>query len=381
MRGFLNEIKNVAINRATNRLNNALSGALGGGRVPNMLNRGRIRPTNQFANMDNPFTGESITYPEDLGSTDQGHYILFEINEQKNANVKFGAGQKKVEMGAYTPKEQGRIEEQYGGGYTSSDFVSSNKQKSLDSRASTVSLKSPGTRRLLSNIALYMPATVGVQSGAQYGEVELGAFTAQAISAARDVVGGGSLLDKAKKVYNNIISDQTGEGAKMLAEAGVTKTLEIVPGMGGLSGAKDIARGFVRNNRLEMLFQGIGRREFSFSFKMMPKSEKEAIDIRKICEMFRFYSAPSFIGDMSTSRTMAFPATFNISYMYAHNLENRFLNKISVCVCTQVNITYGGERVQFFRPTGDGAPPVETQLDLTFKELELITRERINEGF
>ena len=32
MRGFLNEIKNVAINRATNRINNVISGALGGGR-------------------------------------------------------------------------------------------------------------------------------------------------------------------------------------------------------------------------------------------------------------------------------------------------------------------------------------------------------------
>ena len=143
----------------------------------------------------------------------------------------------------------------------------------------------------------------------------------------------------------------------------------------------DIKRGFVRNNRLEMLFEGIGRREFTFSFKMMPKSEAEATSVRTICEMFRFYMSPSFIGDIGTSRTMAFPATFDIKYLYAFGKENRFLNKISTCVCTQANITYGGERVQFFRPTVDGAPPVETQLDLTFKELELITRERIGEGF
>ena len=33
LRGFLNEIKNTAINRATNKLNNIVSDALGGGRT------------------------------------------------------------------------------------------------------------------------------------------------------------------------------------------------------------------------------------------------------------------------------------------------------------------------------------------------------------
>ena len=104
MRGFLNEIKNVAINRATNRINNVITGALGGGRGVGLPpNAGRVRPTSQFANLDNPFTGQSVVYPEDLGSTDQGHYVLFEINEQKNANVKFGTSGKKVEIGSLPP--------------------------------------------------------------------------------------------------------------------------------------------------------------------------------------------------------------------------------------------------------------------------------------
>ena len=377
MRGFLNEIKNVAINRATNRINNVISGALGGGRGVGLPpNAGRVRPTSQFANLDNPFSGQSVVYPEDLGSDDQGHYILFEINEQKNANVKFGTGGKKVATppASSYPGEQGRILEQYGGGYTSGDFVDSETQSKLDSRASTVSVKGPGTRRLLSNIALYMPAQVQVGTTAQYGEKELGAFTAQAVEAVKGIAEG-----NIEKIKNSVTN--SGESGTMMAEAFVTKTIDIIPGLGGIGAAMDIKRGFVRNNRLEMLFEGIGRREFTFSFKMMPKSEAEAKSVRTICEMFRFYMSPSFIGDIGTSRTMAFPATFDIKYMYAFGQENRFLNKISTSVCTQANITYGGERVQFFRPVDDGAPPVETQLDLTFKELELITRERIGEGF
>ena len=45
---------------------------------------------------------------------------------------------------------------------------------------------------------------------------------------------------------------------------------------------------------MEMVFEGVDRRSFSFSFKMMPKSESEAIAVDKIVNMFRFYMAPSF---------------------------------------------------------------------------------------
>ena len=46
MRGFLNEIKNVAINRATGRINNMISDALGGGQTQNPGGRGRVDRSN-----------------------------------------------------------------------------------------------------------------------------------------------------------------------------------------------------------------------------------------------------------------------------------------------------------------------------------------------
>ena len=116
---------------------------------------------------------------------------------------------------------------------------------------------------------------------------------------------------------------------------------------------------------------------------MMPKSEAEAKSIREICQMFRFYMAPSFDGGDLQGRTFIVPATFDIEYYYAVRKRNEFLNRISTCVLEQCNVTYGGERTQFFRPTQDGrgAPPVETSISLSFKELEIITREKIAEGF
>ena len=46
-----------------------------------------------------------------------------------------------------------------------------------------------------------------------------------------------------------------------------------------------------------------------------------------------------------------------------------------------MSVTYGGDRYKTFEADADGAPPVVTQIQLAFKEMDLITREKANEGF
>ena len=97
-----------------------------------------------------------LSYPEDLQSADQGHYVQFFINEQENANISFSGG---------SPSSAGGTS--YGGG----------------GGTSTLSVKRAPTKRISSSIALYMPAQVSLQQDAKYGEVEIGAATATAIAA------------------------------------------------------------------------------------------------------------------------------------------------------------------------------------------------------
>ena len=158
MRGFLNEIKNTAINRVTNRVNNMVSEALGGATgLPRRT--GGVVSQDAYAKMDNPFDGKHIAYPEDLGSADQSHYLIFEINEQVNANVNF-PGLRKTS------------------GRTSPDRPTG---------GSTLSITRAPTKKLKSSIALYMPATVGVQSASQYGEVEMGAAAMIGANVAKNI--------------------------------------------------------------------------------------------------------------------------------------------------------------------------------------------------
>ena len=298
------------------------------------------------------FSKSQLTYPEDLGGTDQGHYIQFFINEQANANISFGGGAASSAGGT-----------SYGGG----------------GGTSTLSVKRAPTKRIASSIALYMPAQVSLQQASKYGEVEIGAATAAAIAAYK---GFQEKSDFSAAAMNSI--GAFGDVAKESGAEALRTALDTAAP--GAKASMQISSGKVTNNRMEMVFEGISRRSFSFSFKMMPKSEQEAKNVDRIVNMFRFYMAPSFdpVNSADTSRTFIVPATFDIEYYYSGG-ANRFLNRIATSVLESCNVTYGGERVQFFRPTsgvnGDGAPPVETNIELQFKELEVITREKIAEGF
>ena len=378
MRGFLKEIKNVAVNRATNKIQGALGqlSSLGSG-LPK--NAGGVLGAPQAKLSRSQFDGTHVVYPEDLGSSGQGHYIQFFINEQEHANVRFGTtGEKLQRVGTRKVKEtttkqgqeQTTIKEEpvlAKGPYLNDGDIAT---KQPDNSGSTVSVKRAPTKRLASSICLYMPATVGVNQTADYSEPDIGGLAKMLAAFSDEFAKSGSFADSFGAIKGDIATS-AGEAAKS-ALNGV---------MDGAKALAEITHGRVFSNRMEMVFKGVPRRTFSFQFTMMPKSEAEAKSIREICQMFRFYMAPSFEGEANTSRTFIVPATFDIEYRLIGGGENNFLNKISTSVLTSCDITYGGERTTFFRPTDGGAPPVQTNITLNFKELEIITRERIGAGY
>ena len=83
-------------------------------------------------------------------------------------------------------------------------------------------------------------------------------------------------------------------------------------------------------------------------------------------------------------RILKIPNTFDISYFY-HDNENPFLNRISTCYLTSMDVDYGGEKYVTYEPIeldGQvGPPPQRTSITLVFNEIEIITRERAAQGF
>ena len=222
-------------------------------------------------------------------------------------------------------------------------------------------------------ITLYMPPSVQVSYGANYTDTEIGAAAAVGAQAYNDIVSGKSLGDTVNKSLKSL-GPELGDG--MIRKA--LGAIDMIPGLEGALEVVEMQRGFIKAPRMELAFKGIPKRSFQYDFKMLPKSAEEAEEIQKIVRAFKLNMLPEMVQGSANRLTM--PNTFDIQYMY-NGGENQYLHKISTCVLESMNVTYGGDRYKTFEANANGAPPVEVQITLAFKEMDLITREKANQGF
>jgi hypothetical protein len=171
-----------------------------------------------------------------------------------------------------------------------------------------------------------------------------------------------------------IQSDVTGRVGEGLSRA--VLALADLGKIAGLGSAKDniLSASAVQTNAFrEVFFKSINFRNFSFNYTFLPASEEEVYNVKRIIDLFKFHMHPELSSD---GLFYIYPSQFEIAYYYSGG-ENPFLNKISTCVLTDMNVDYGS---QFFTSFNNGAP-TEIRLTLTFKELELLTKERIVKGY
>ena len=352
-----------------------------------------------------------------------GHYILFYINKQEPAKLKFGEeGESAFSDGTQAVVEQARqvsipqyirelnpsglfeyvgrrydeglgdiLNEDFkrgtillggdnagimAGTVPRSDIVKGLKEKGFSGIAeSMVRVKRAPTTRLETAIAMYMPPSVNVSYAANYVDTEIGAFSIGAGSAIKAFERTGKLAAGARSFLDTVPDELKNVAARQILGA----IGSIIPGTQGLEEVAGMATGQIIADRMELAFKGLPKRGFQYTFKMIPKSEQEAEEIRKIVFTFKANMLPE-VREGTAGRGMIVPNTFDIRYMYM-NRDNDFLHKISTCVLESMNVTYGGDRYRTFPDAGDGTPPVETTMTLNFKELELITKERVYEGF
>ena len=357
-----------------------------------------------------------LSFPIDVGADpgigNHGHYIMFFINEQMNAKLKFGEsgsesggesgiasimseakskGIKSLQkiydskvggfMNQYVPNGiannllSGFTDIIGGIGSTKSGKIKTivkHQNKEAHRTNTTVSIKRAPTKRLDTVISMFMPASIKVSYNAEYENQQMGVLTETAINLGESLFTDGAVDQKAL----NAAAKEAGVGMEAMA----TGMVGNVPGLGGLKEAMEMKKGVIYADRMELAFKGIDKRKFSYDFKLMPRSKDEADEIQKIIQAFKLNMLPEFKDGNRAGRQLIIPNTFDIQYMY-QNAENNYLHKISTCYLESMDITYGGSRYKTFDGNADGAPPVETEISLAFKEIELITRERAQEGF
>ena len=229
------------------------------------------------------------------------------------------------------------------------------------------------TKRLKSTISMYMPDTINQQIIHEYGEISMTEALGMVGAIGQGAAGVGSTIEGFIKEGKG---DLKGAGAGSLSELAGTLAEKSGVFGGGIKEALLFSAGLAQNPQVEILYQKTGHREFMFDFKMSARSEAEAAAIRKIIKEFKFHSAPELLRG-SSGRFFIPPAEFDIKFFY-NGKENTNIHKISSCVLIGIDINYAaaGQWTTFT----DGMP-VDISMQLRFKELELMHKGRIEEGY
>ena len=381
-----------------------LRNAFGTVATPSIIAKARARSTSKI-----------LSYPLNVDDDpiQGGHYIMFQIKEQSSKtklsspkNVKLSgleayeqfAAEFNIDVSIGTsglgrlgsfvddplddPTVNQFVEEEQGGILNADPKF--NRVKDLKARGggpgASILAEKLAKRKTVKTIALYMPAQVDATYQVTYGDNQIGALAMVGQSILQGLMTPGETITKLRNAFKEIPT-LGGEAAQVFIQGHADTTAS------GARTLMEINRGTVITPRMELMFEGVGRREFSFQFNFIPKSELEAQRVNDIVYNFKKYMMPEY-SNPETRREMNIPATFEISY-YTSGGENAYLNKISTCFLKQVDVKYGGDRYTAYELTatgddahkGQGNPPQKTEMTLTFSELELMSREFIEAGY
>ena len=246
----------------------------------------------------------------------------------------------------------------------------------LSNQNPTLRTNSGTGRTLLSSIFLPMPSGgISDRNNVSWGAGSLD-LAAQTVSgAALGFLEGGAkgATDAAKNDIDLIMGK---DGKSMLGELVKAKSLEAALGTNNLLSRLS---GLAVNPSLELLFEGPSLREFSFSFKMTPRSKKEAQEVRSIIRTFK--QAMSVKRSESVLLLKA-PHTFRISYLTSTK-DHPYLNRFKECALTNCSVNYTPDNsyMSYDDSDPDGRSMTAYELSLSFNELEPIFDDDYDKDF
>jgi hypothetical protein len=352
------------------------------------------RPTSK-AGVD-PFAFSSISYPRDVTNDLQnGHYMLFYVNVQNRTKYRYkdpnggdvggnvsvttldketGKLSTKTSKGGFDLKDKLKLSKLQGNYNNNADVAKlhRSKQKSQSGLSSVL----PTTTRITDSVALYLPPSVIDSTSAGYSDSQTG-MIGFAIAA------GLTTSNEFKQGDYAGAAQALVDGFQGLLSEGVKKSLtnfaETLTETEGAAGLLNKTLGQADNPFMEVLFDKMSMRSFSYPFTFAPKNADEAADVQKIIALFRFHMAPE--EQRAQARFLTLPSTFDIHYMYQSQTgqasENDFYNRIATCVLESCVVDYTPNGVQSF----DDGSPTQIKMTLGFKETQLLTKSLVAAGY
>ena len=311
----------------------------------------------------------TLNYPSDLATDPtKSHYVTFSVKEIVPADYTNTTGVVAGQKAQVLPPS---VVEAAGSAVGVPDSVT-------QPVAAGISI-SPKRFESRGVISLYMPDTLTAQYNGDYSDFNLtdvGGSTIRSIGQIADKAMSGD-FSSAKSSFNSVLNMLSTDPA---TTALATKAFSGLAGKAGvnadaLSTVLLKAEGYSINPQLQLIYTGVGLRTFSLSFVFTPKSKDEAQTVAKIIKMFKYHFSPGLQKGKDTSSNSMFleaPSVFGIQFKI-NGIENDYLPKYGDCVLENIDVNYAPNGWAAFE---DGAP-VQTTLNLQFKETEIVDKARI----
>ena len=239
----------------------------------------------------------------------------------------------------------------------------------------------------IKTVLLPIPSNISDTNAARYGSSELNSIAGAAISGIAGIMESGKAFEKG-----------AGKGFGAVLNAGAQGVTDLIDSVGGLAGAQGFitrqlassaagmlganitpaqllarTQGEILNPNMELLFNGPTLRSFRFSFKMTPRSQTEADEIKNIIRCFKQNMAPKVgSGNAAINKAgggntfLRTPNVFELRYRQGAG-EHKFLNRFKQCFLENISVNYTADGTYATYPDGT---PVSMVMDLSFKEIE-----------
>ena len=307
---------------------------------------GLINPNNNIAGFSVEQAGDAgvdDSFPADVGTVGDGYTDTKQNEATKGGVIIFPSGlenngQDYIEFASleYSPKKLN----------TSGGKVGFQADTQLDNKT------------VIKRVILPIPGGITDNNAVDWGQATMtAADIAKSDLALGALEGGGEGFEKAMgDIGGTIKTNKAG-----IKEALTKKIAGAITGTGDQLMKRT---GQVMNPNMELLFNGPQLRSFGFTFKLAPRTSKEADNIVKIIRLFKEKMAPV---KSDGNLFLKSPDTWRIKYLTAGRSNHKYLNRFKECamMSTTVNYTPDGSYATY----SDGSM-VSYQLTLNFQEIE-----------
>jgi Tail-tube assembly protein len=333
----------------------------GPGNVTDKLIKGPLA-----ALFSNAYELNSYHYPRDIMSSTKHHAIKFTINEIFPSQVNFD------KVSGLT-KDEGTIPSIGEGIFThpvdtAVNFGTSLFKHPVDTvtnlyktgeklvKNTIESTYTPKEKKQAATIFLYMPDNVNIQYNASYNDtskLEVGLQTLGGVGSFLNRLGLHGPANIFNATADNISSLSSNKAAQYALQS----------------------QGIAINPNMQVLFDGIDFRQYQLAFTFTPYSRQEANDINKIISIFKQHAMPR-AANGGLGMFYVPPSTFNLDFLF-NGQVNEKIHKVTESVITSIDVNYSPNG---WSAHSDGSP-VQIQLTLQFKEIDIVDRTKVKAGY